>query len=128
MEFETFHVMLAILGGLGNVDQCRTVGEPFFEGVSLRLFDVADDLWRIYWIDTTGARLFPPITAPSMAPSGPFAARIVTKGGRSWSRSNGTARIPTGRTGIRHFRPTAVRPGKSTGICPFAVQMPCSRC
>ena len=60
-EFETPMVMQAILGGLGNIDQCRTAGEPFFEGVSLRLFDLADGLWRIYWIDSGGARLFPPV-------------------------------------------------------------------
>jgi hypothetical protein len=45
--------MRPILGGLGNVDQCRITDGPFFEGVSLRLFDLADSLWRIYWIDST---------------------------------------------------------------------------
>jgi hypothetical protein len=54
-------VMHRILGGLGNIDQTRTVEGEFFEGVSLRLFDVADGLWRIYWIDSNGARLFPPV-------------------------------------------------------------------
>ena len=33
LEFETPFVMHAILGGLGNINQCRTVGAPFFEGV-----------------------------------------------------------------------------------------------
>jgi hypothetical protein len=70
VEFETPHVMQAILGGLGNIDQCRTAGEPFFEGVSLRLFDIADNLWRIYWIDTTGARLFPPVVGSFDGPIG----------------------------------------------------------
>jgi len=60
-EFETPAVMQLILGGLGNIDQCRITGDTFFEGVSLRLFDTADGLWRIYWTDSTGARLFPPL-------------------------------------------------------------------
>jgi len=38
-----------------------TTDGPFFEGVSLRLFDLTDGLWRIYWIDSTSARLFPPV-------------------------------------------------------------------
>ena len=59
-EFETPYVMQTILGGLGNVDQCRVEGDAFFEGASLRLFDKADDLWRIYWMDSDGATLFPP--------------------------------------------------------------------
>ena len=60
-EFETRTVMHRILGGLGNIDQTRTVEGDFFEGVSLRLFDAADGLWRIYWVDSHGARLFPPV-------------------------------------------------------------------
>jgi hypothetical protein len=72
LEFETPFVMQPILGGLGNIDQCRTAGDPFFEGVSLRLFDLADGLWRIYWIDTTGARLFPPVVGSFDGPDGVF--------------------------------------------------------
>jgi len=60
-EFETRAVMQRILGGLGNIDQTRTVEGDFFEGVSLRLFDAAGGLWRIYWVDSHGARLFPPV-------------------------------------------------------------------
>jgi len=71
-EFETPAVMAAILGGLGNIDQCRVSGASFFEGVSLRLFDLADGLWRIYWIDTNGARLFPPVVGSFDGPDGTF--------------------------------------------------------
>ena len=72
LEFETPFLMAPILGGLGNIDQCRTEGEPFFEGVSLRLFDKADQLWRIYWIDSGGARLFPPVAGSFDGPLGTF--------------------------------------------------------
>jgi hypothetical protein len=72
VEFETPFVMHPILGGLGNIDQCRMKGEPFFEGVSLRLFDLAENLWHIYWIDTTGARLFPPVIGSFDGPLGTF--------------------------------------------------------
>ncbi|MEO8431487.1 MAG: hypothetical protein ABI592_08260 [Acidobacteriota bacterium] len=71
-EFETPFVMHPILGGLGNIDQCRTVDALFFEGVSLRLFDRADGLWRIYWIDSNGARLFPPVEGRFDGPEGVF--------------------------------------------------------
>ena len=38
----------------------------------MRLFDLADGLWRIYWIDTTGARLFPPVVGSFDGPDGVF--------------------------------------------------------
>jgi hypothetical protein len=72
IEFETPFVMSRILGGLGNIDQCRTAGEPFYEGVSLRLFDLSERLWRIYWIDSNGARLFPPVVGSFDGPDGTF--------------------------------------------------------
>jgi len=71
-ELETPFVLQPILGGLGNIDQCRTAGAPFFEGVSLRLFDLADGLWRIYWIDSSGARLFPPVVGSFEGDIGTF--------------------------------------------------------
>jgi hypothetical protein len=60
-EFSTPAANQLILGGLGNIDHCRTESGSFFEGVSLRLFDKSSGLWRIYWTDTNGATLFPPV-------------------------------------------------------------------
>ena len=60
-EFRTPAANQLILGGLGNIDHCRTESGDFFEGVSLRLFDKGLGLWRIYWMDTNGATLFPPV-------------------------------------------------------------------
>jgi hypothetical protein len=60
-EFQTPATNQLILGGLGNIDQCRTASGDFYEGASLRLFDKGSGLWRIYWMDTNGATLFPPV-------------------------------------------------------------------
>lgn len=60
-EFTTPFTNQLILGGLGNIDQCRTETGDFYEGASLRLFDKATNLWRIYWMDSNGAKLFPPV-------------------------------------------------------------------
>ena len=80
VEFETPFVMQAILGGLGNIDQCRVAGNPFFEGVSLRLFDLAEGRWRIYWIDTNGGRLFPPVVGTFDGPIGTFRGEDTEQG------------------------------------------------
>lgn len=71
-EFETPFVMQAILGGLGNIDQCRTTEGAFYEGVSLRLFDLATGTWHIYWVDSNGARLCPPVVGAFNGPLGSF--------------------------------------------------------
>jgi hypothetical protein len=60
-EFQTPALNQLILGGLGNIDQCRTESGDFYEGASLRLFDKDSRHWRIYWMDTNGATLFPPV-------------------------------------------------------------------
>ena len=60
-EFETPAANQLILGGLGNIDHVRIVSGDFYEGASLRLFDKSSRLWRIYWMDTNGATLFPPV-------------------------------------------------------------------
>lgn len=55
VEFEGEQWMRQTLGGLGNVDNLAVEkgpnGEPF-EGMSVRLFDVAEGLWRIWWAST----------------------------------------------------------------------------
>jgi hypothetical protein len=60
-EFETPAANQLILGGLGNIDHCRIESGEFYEGASLRLFDKRSRIWRIYWMDTNGATLFPPV-------------------------------------------------------------------
>jgi len=60
-EFQTPAANVLILGGLGNIDHIRTESGEFYEGASLRLFDKAAELWRIYWMDTNGAALYAPV-------------------------------------------------------------------
>jgi hypothetical protein len=43
----------------GNLDQ-MFVPERGFTGMTLRLYNPADDLWSIYWSDSRSHRLFPP--------------------------------------------------------------------
>jgi hypothetical protein len=51
-----------ILGGTGNVDNMRASWRgQAFEGASVRLFDPATGLWSIYWADSVGHRLLPPV-------------------------------------------------------------------
>jgi len=60
-----------ILGGIGNVDTLRIDGDDF-EGVTLRLFDVEEKVWRIYWADTRRGRLDPPLTGTFVDGVGTF--------------------------------------------------------
>ena len=60
-EFETTWETRAMLGGLGNVDHIRAVDSDY-EGFTLRLYDPAADLWRIWWASTQRpGRLDPPV-------------------------------------------------------------------
>ena len=71
-EFGASLEVRPILGGLGNLDQFRTVlGERYYEGVSLRLFNLRAREWSIYWTDTEDNRLLSPVT-------GGFDGRIGT--------------------------------------------------
>jgi hypothetical protein len=49
LEFDSTGTAHPILGGLGNID---TVVSPDAQGFSLRLFDPARRLWRIWWTST----------------------------------------------------------------------------
>lgn len=64
-EWEEFSASLEVrpvLGGLGNIDQFRTVlGERYFEGMSVRLFSLAAEEWFIYWSDTKRGELLEPL-------------------------------------------------------------------
>lgn len=48
--------------GLGNIGRfIRLVEGRLFEGAPIRLFDPSLGRWRIYWIDTLGQRMEPPV-------------------------------------------------------------------
>jgi hypothetical protein len=60
-EFEATSDAQAILGGAGNMDQFH-VPSTGYRGYSLRLYDPAADLWRIWWASTARpGRLDPPV-------------------------------------------------------------------
>lgn len=48
--------------GLGNIGCFRRQVNGFpYEGVPLRLYDPRSALWSIYWLDTIGQRMEPPV-------------------------------------------------------------------
>jgi hypothetical protein len=62
IEFEATQEMKKILNGLGNTDNFKTnVDGKLFEGLTLRLFNPATRLWSIYWADSDGGVLDPPV-------------------------------------------------------------------
>jgi len=79
-EFVTPAAHQLILGGLGNIDHCRTESGNFFEGATLRLFDKSSERWSIYWMDTNGATLFPPLEGSFSGPVGLFRGQDTQDG------------------------------------------------
>lgn len=65
VEFAATGTARPIVGGLGNVDSFVTPdfpGRGAFEGFSLRLFEAATGLWRIWWASSAGGgQLDPPV-------------------------------------------------------------------
>jgi hypothetical protein len=51
VEFEAVCEAWPILGGLGNVDTFSPAAQPY-QGATLRLFDPATRVWRIWWMTT----------------------------------------------------------------------------
>lgn len=62
-----------ILGGNGNADTFHTIRDGVaFEGFSLRIFNPATGQWSIYWADSTGCVLLPPVVGAFSAGEGEF--------------------------------------------------------
>lgn len=84
-EFEMFQTAQPLLGGLGNMDSYETPsgpdGEPFL-GLTVRLFDPRDRLWRIWWASNRNpGHLDPPLAGRFEDGRGVFHGRD-TVGGR----------------------------------------------
>jgi hypothetical protein len=75
-EFATDADVRPVLDGLGNTDTFRSPRGPDglpFEGMTLRLFDPDDGLWRIWWASTRRpGHLDPPMTGSFTGAHGVF--------------------------------------------------------
>jgi hypothetical protein len=62
ISFEATGEMRTILNGIGNIDTfCTSFDGKPFEGLTLRLFNLASRLWSIYWADSINGKLDPPV-------------------------------------------------------------------
>lgn len=60
LEFDAVAENRSILNGLGNLDEYSAPEFPDrgrFDGLTLRLFDAATDVWRIWWTSTAAGGL-----------------------------------------------------------------------
>ena len=81
-EFEATQEARPILGGLGNIDSFSCTfpdGKPL-EGMTLRLFDPKTKQWSIYWADSRGCQLQPPVVGRFTAGRGEFFGDDVLEG------------------------------------------------
>src|SRR5260370_30717192 len=86
-EFDGTVTAHPILGGLGNFDEVifnREKGTT--QGVTLRLFDVATQLWRIYWADGSQGMLDVPMVGAFDNGRGEFYAQEIFEGKTIFSR------------------------------------------
>ena len=50
-----------LLGGLGNLEEFHTAWDSGYEGLALRLYDLASRQWRIHWSSNRSGTLDPPM-------------------------------------------------------------------
>jgi len=52
----------SLLGGIGNLEEFHTEWNGGYEGLALRLYDLASRQWRIYWSSNCSGVLDPPVS------------------------------------------------------------------
>jgi len=84
LEFDTTSHAEPILGGLGNVDRiwAEALGDvAAWEGFTLRQFDPAEHVWRIWWTSTKAVGfLDPPLEGRFVDGAGAFGCDDVIAG------------------------------------------------
>jgi hypothetical protein len=119
VELEAVCDCAPILGGLGNFETAtmRPGGAGAIDGATLRMFEPATGLWRIWWMSTRRPGVLdPPVAGRFDGGRGVFEGPDDFDGSRSWSASSGTSSTPTGSGGRSAFPGTTEPPGTtSTG-------------
>ena len=69
-----------VLGGLGNVEEFRTAWNDGYEGIALRLYDIAANEWRIHWSSNRSGVLDPPMSGRFTDGVGVFEGRDQHEG------------------------------------------------
>jgi hypothetical protein len=121
VEFDSVSTGDIRLYGLGNTDRMLVESMPPdgrpYEGMTLRLFDPQEKVWRIWW---TSSR-YPGVLEPPVVGRfeedgvGRFYCDDSSTVPRSRCGSSGRTQRPTLRSGIRRSRSTTGRPGNQTG-------------
>jgi len=59
-QFESVSHCAPRLGGVANVEEIKAASQGW-SGMALRLYDPAEALWSIWWVDSRDGRLQPPV-------------------------------------------------------------------
>lgn len=80
-EAEAIDIVRPAFAGLGNVGRFMRLvdGEPY-EGAPIRLYDPAQGHWQIWWLDTIGHRMEPPVVGSFADGEGRFEGGDVLRG------------------------------------------------
>ena len=111
-EFSTVAVARPLLKGLGNTDSYDSADDSDFHGVTLRLFDPAACLWRIWWASTSRpGHLDPPMEGRFDGSRGVFHGTDTGTERLSASGSTGTSTARTAHAGASRSPRTRERTG-----------------
>jgi len=80
-EAQAIDVVRPAFAGLGNIGRfIRLVDEQPYEGMPTRLYDPRLGQWRIWWQDTAGHRMEPPVTGQFFDGPGLFEGDDLLRG------------------------------------------------
>ena len=69
-----------LLGGIGNLEEFHTSWNGGYEGIALRLYDLATQQWRIHWSSNRSGGLDPPVSGVFEGGVGTFHGEDVHEG------------------------------------------------
>ena len=69
-----------LLGGIGNIEEFHTSWNGGYEGIALRLYDLATQQWRIHWSSNRSGGLDPPVSGVFEGGVGTFHGEDVHEG------------------------------------------------